>query len=169
MSIDQDRANAFIQRLQEKSVGRPVKPKTTQQKFREETPKRIRQANQYGNTPMEYRETGPLATHVIEQTGRPATRLQRLDVVAENEDRRQRYARLGRLHPWSQGGYTNLNIDRRHEDSNFPPRIDPAARIRAKLENDRSSGLDAIVAGRGITRREARDRVDAARKRKQNQ
>ncbi len=162
MSIDQDRANAFIQRLQEKSVGRPVKPKTTQQKFREEAPKRIRQANQYGNTPMESTLAHVEGGIDYVPTGNPATRYMRLVNVAENERRRK--MNVAHRNQWQRP----LPVADVYS-SNMGTDLYPNRKVRAKLENDRSSGLDAIVAGRGITRREARDRTDAARKRKQSQ
>ncbi len=153
MSLDQDRANAFIARLQGKSVGKPVKKKTTQERFREEAPKRIRKNPQYGNTPMESRLAEVEGGVDYVPTGNPATRYMRMVNVAENERRRK--MNVAYRNQW-QRPLPVADI----YSSNMGTDFYPNRKIRAKLENDRSTPSNAISAGSGRTARDVRDSKD---------
>ncbi len=83
MSKDQDRANAFIERL--KSLTRPVKPKTRQQQVREAASKQKREYHTNYQVPINPAWAG---------TNDVPNRADRLSALADNENARKYNVRL---------------------------------------------------------------------------
>ncbi len=110
MSVDQDRANAFIERL--KSLTRPVKPKTRQQQVREAVAKQKREYHTNYQVPMNPAWVG---------TNDVPTRADRLSALADNENGRKYNVRRqnmtqGSLYP---------NDDDYVVDTNHMPFVSP--------------------------------------------
>ncbi len=78
MSIDQDRANAFIERL--KSLTRPVKPKTRQQQVKEAAAKQKREYHTNYQVPQ---------NHAWASTMDVPNKADRLSALADNENARK--------------------------------------------------------------------------------
>ncbi len=149
MSLDQDRANAFIQRLvgEDKALKRKVP--TRQEQVRKAAREQIKVR---GNIPNETLEAGyPYNIHYI-PSGSPASRSQRLQLLAENEHRRPRRMYHYDQNAMSRGGaYSNRGV---------PQRITFNTRIQPQLENDRSAGTEYLNAVHDRTARDVRDSKD---------